>query len=108
MISNKLIQKLKDAGVGSDIILNLILQPEEEEQPAAPAEPAAAPEEPKKPEAAAMPAGDPIMEKIDKLIGVIQASNIIRDGRDAAPKESVDDILAAMIAPPKKGGNNGT
>ena len=104
MISNKLIQQLKDAGVGSDIILNLILQPEEEEQPAAPAEPAAAPEEAKPAAAAAAPVTDPIMDKIDKLIGVIQASNIIRDGREAAPKESVDDILAAMVQPPKKGG----
>lgn len=104
MITNKLIQQLKDAGVGSDIILNLILQPEEEEQPAAPAEPAAAPEEAKPAAAAAAPAPDPIMDKIDKLIGVIQASNIIRSGREAEQKESVDDILAAMVQPPKKGG----
>lgn len=104
MISNKLIQQLKDAGVGSDIILNLILQPEEE-QPAAPAEPAAAPEEAKPAAAAAAPAPDPIMDKIDKLIGVIQASNIIRSGREAEQKESVDDILAAMVQP--KGGKNG-
>lgn len=105
MISNKLIQQLKDAGVGSDIILNLILQPEEEEQPAAPAEPAAAPEEAKPAAAAAaLAVPDPIMDKIDKLIGVIQASNIIRDGREAEQKDSVDDILAAMVQPPKKGG----
>ena len=42
------------------------------------------------------------MEKIDKLIGVIQASNIIKSGRETAPKESVDDILAAMVQPRKK------
>lgn len=104
-MDKKLIQQLKDAGVGSDIILNLILQPEEEvTQPVTVPEETPAPEPAPKQEAAAPAAPDPIMDKIDKLIGVIQASNIVRAGREAAPQESVDDILAAMLQPPAKGG----
>lgn len=103
-MDKKLIQQLKDAGVGADIILNLILQPDEEpktqpeEVPEKMPEPAPAPKQ----EAAAPAVPDPIMDKIDKLIGVIQASNIIRSGRESAPEESVDDILAAMVQPRKK------
>lgn len=103
-MDKKLIQQLKDAGVDADIILNLILQPEEEkvtqpeEVPEDKPEPAPAPKQ----EAAAPALPDPIMDKIDKLIGVIQASNIIRTGRESAPEESVDDILAAMVQPRKK------
>ena len=99
----KLIQQLKDAGVGSDIILNLILQQPEEATPEpVPEAPQPAPEpEPAPPTA---PANDPVLQKIDQLIGVIQASNIIRSGREAQPAESVDDILAAMISPQKSGG----
>ena len=103
-MDKKLIQQLKDAGVGADIILNLILQPDEEpktqpeEVPEKSPEPLPAPKQ----EAAAPAVPDPIMDKIDKLIGVIQASNIIRSGRESAPEESVDDILAAMVQPRKK------
>lgn len=103
-MDKKLIQQLKDAGVGADIILNLILQPEEEKvtQPEEVTEEKPEPAPAPKQEAAAPAVPDPIMDKIDKLIGVIQASNIIRSGRESAPEESVDDILAAMVQPRKK------
>ena len=100
----KLIQQLKSAGVGDDVIVNLILQQNEEApQPVTVQQEAKEPE----PERPAEPekkvsAPDPIMEKIDKLIGVIQASNLIRSGRESAPEDSVDDILAAMVQPRKK------
>ncbi len=99
----KLIQQLKSAGVGDDVIVNLILQQNEEApQPETVQQEEKTPEpaRPAEPEKPAAP--DPIMEKIDKLIGVIQASNIIRSGRESAPAESVDDILAAMVQPRKK------
>lgn len=101
----KLIQQLKSAGVGDDVIVNLILQQNEEaSQPVTVQQEAKEPEpeKPAEPEKKAPAAPDPIMEKIDKLIGVIQASNIIRSGRETAPEESVDDILAAMVQPRKK------
>ena len=100
----KLIQQLKDAGVGSDIILNLILQQPDEATPPEPVPEAPQPAPKPEPAPPTAPASDPVLQKIDQLIGVIQASNIIRTGREAAPPESVDDILAAMITPQKSGG----
>lgn len=99
----KMIKKLKDAGVAADVILGLIL--EDETVPAEPEkvtpEPAAAPEpEPAKEEkpAAKTPDPDPVLAKLDSLIGAIQASNILRSGRDTVA-ETVDDILARMMTP---------
>lgn len=101
-----LIQKLQKAGVGSDVILALILddeqaapetpetqapeaQPETEtpaEQPAAPAKP------------------DPILEAINKLTGAIQASNIINSGAPGRPQAvTVDDVMAKIIQPQAPG-----
>lgn len=102
-----LIKKLQAAGVEASVILGLIL--DDESQSPAPAEvtpePAAAEPEPEvKPAPAAKSEPDPIMEKLDRLIGTIQASNILRDGRGADPVETVDDILAQMITPTKKEG----
>lgn len=112
-MDKKMIQKLKDAGVGADIILGLILEDEDQihaEPEQVTPEPAAAQEQEQEPAPAPAPAPyapDPVLAKLDNLIGAIQASNIIMAGRDSAPQESVDDILAAMITP-AKGGNNGT
>ena len=104
-METKLIQKLKDAGVGADVILSLIL--EDEASPAAPEqvtpEPAASPEpeapKTEDPKPTAAPAPDPVLAKLDTLIGAIQASNIINMGRGSQPAETVDDILAKMIMP---------
>lgn len=99
-----LIQKLKDAGVEDSVIVNLILQdgPQAEAAPVTEeVQPAAAPvQEASQPAAAP----DPVLAKIDQLIGVIQASNLLHAGRESAPQETADDVLAAMLQPPKKGG----
>ena len=110
-MEKQMIKKLKDAGVNADIILGLLLD-DEDQAPAEPEqvtpEPAAATEQEPAPAPAPAPAApDPVLAKLDSLIGAIQASNIIRAGRGAEPTESVDDILASMITP-AKGGTNGT
>lgn len=102
-----LIKKLKDKGVASDVIIDLLMDEEVKETPepqqvqTETPEPIAAPDPAP---AAAAPASDPIMDKLDKLIGVLQANAILTTGRDSAPGQSVDDILAEMIAPAGKGG----
>lgn len=101
-MDKKLIAKLQNAGVAADVILSLIMDDEQEtmaEQEQVEekvVEPAAneTAENTKEP--------DPVLAKLDNLIGAIQASNIIRAGRDSDPTESVDDILAKMIMPNKK------
>lgn len=114
-MDNKMITKLKKAGVAPDVILDLILDdleeqqaevqttPEEVKTPGPPAEeqaaaPEAAPEAPK-PSAD----NDSVLAKLDRLIGIVQQRNILQDGRESQPKESVDDILASMITPAKGG-----
>lgn len=107
-MDKKMIQKLKDAGVGADIILGLILEDEDQihaEPEQVTPEPAAAQEQEPAPAPAPAPsAPDPVLAKLDNLIGAIQASNIIMAGRDSAKQESVDDILAKMIMPGNKEG----
>jgi hypothetical protein len=106
-MERKVIEKLRTAGVDPAVILDLILD-DQDQSHAAPAEvtpePAAAPDpEPAPaPAAPAAPATDPILSKLDQLIGTIQASNILRDGRGSQPTETVDDILAKMITPGNK------
>lgn len=112
----KMIGRLKQAGVAPDVILDFILEdledkqatvqttpeqvptpgpPEMEQETANNAVPAASP--------AAEEKGDAVLAKLDRLIGIVQQRNIMTDGRDSAPQESVDDILAAMITPAKGG-----
>lgn len=102
MIDQTMIKKLKDAGVGADIIINLLL----EEEPANPA-PAAAPEQKEQPaEAPETPAApaekqpdpDPILKAIADLTGAIQASNILRTGREKAEQPTADDVLAEILS----------
>lgn len=95
----KMIKKLKDAGVSADIILNLLLDDEEPAaaSAAAPQEPDKKPEPEKKPEPAAAPAVDPILKAITDLTGVIQASNILRTGREAEKPVTADDVLAEIL-----------
>lgn len=112
-METRMIEKLKNAGVAADVILDLILDdlaetnatpeevptgptPEREQEAAAPAAQTQAPDP--------APAADPVMERLDKLIGIVQRGNILRDGRGEVQTESVDDILAAMITPAAKGG----
>lgn len=104
-----LIRKLKDKGVASDVIIDLLMDEEVKETPepqqvqTETPEPIAAPD-PAPAAAAPAPTPDPIMDKLDKLIGVLQANAILTTGRDSTPGQSVDDILAEMIAPAGKGG----
>ena len=103
----KMIQKLKDKGVAPDVILDLILEdiPDQatpQQVPTAPTQPAGK-EEPAPAPAAPEPVKDPVMDRLDKLIGLVQRNNILRDGRGSEPTETVDDILAAMITPAKGG-----
>lgn len=96
----KMIKKLKDAGVSADIILNLLLDDGEEPaaaSAAAPLEPEKKPEPEAKPEPAAAPAVDPILKAITDLTGVIQASNILRTGREAEKPVTADDVLAEIL-----------
>lgn len=101
-----LIQRLQKAGVGSDVILALILDeeqaaPETPETPAPEAQPetgtpAGQPAAPAKP--------DPILEAINKLTGAIQASNIINSGAPGRPQAvTVDDVMAKIIQPQAPG-----
>ena len=106
-MDQKLIKKLKDAGVDADIILGLILDEESGADPApeqvTPKSEETPPEAKEEKPAAEAPARktepDPVLAKLDSLIGAIQASNIIRSARPFVEKESVDDILANMIMP---------
>ena len=106
-MEKQMIKKLKDAGVSADVILGLLLDDEAEanaEPEQVTPEPAAAKEqEPAPAPAPDKAAPDPVLAKLDSLIGAIQASNIIRAGRESIKQESVDDILAAMITPAKGG-----
>ena len=104
-MERKVIEKLRTAGVDPAVILDLILD-DQDQSHAAPEqvtpEPAAAPDPEPAPAAPGAPATDPILSKLDQLIGTIQASNILRDGRGSAQTETVDDILAKMITPGNK------
>lgn len=104
-MDTKMIQKLKDAGVGADIILGLILDDEQQvhaEPEEVTPEPSAAKEQEPEADPVKPKVPDPVLAKLDKLIGAIQASNIINAGRDSNAEESVDDILASIVMPVKK------
>lgn len=104
-MDKNLIAKLQKAGVGSDVILALIMDedqaaPETPEtqtpEEAQPETPAAVPETPAQP--------DPILEAINKLTGAIQASNIINAGAAGRPQAvTVDDVMAKIIQPQAPG-----
>lgn len=113
MISQSLINKLKDKGVSADIILDLILDDEQtqeksgtsdlesaknekQDNPETPAPETPAPETP------AGQTQDAILQAINKLTGAIQASNIINSGSKGPDTETSADALAQLINP--KGG----
>lgn len=105
-MEKSLIQKLQKAGVGSDVILALILDDEQAapETPETPA-PEAQPETETPAEQPATPVKpDPILEAINKLTGAIQASNIINSGAPGRPQAvTVDDVMAKIIQPQAPG-----
>ncbi len=110
MISQSLINKLKDKGVSADIILDLILDDEQnkpmnekQDNPKTPApETPAAQETPAAPETPAGQTQDVILQAINKLTGAIQASNIINTGSKGPETETSEAALAQLINP--KGG----
>ena len=109
MIDKSLVKKLSSAGVDPAVIINLLLDEDEPEQAAEvradPVQPAADQREEQPAPAAAAPEprkDDAILAAIEKLTGAIHASNIINSSAgDPSAKETADDILAAMIRPPK-------
>lgn len=106
-MEKSLIQKLQKAGVGSDVILALILDDEQAapETPETPAPESAQPETETPAEQPAAPARpDPILEAINKLTGAIQASNIINSGAPGRPQAvTIDDVAAKIIQPQAPG-----
>lgn len=104
-MDKNLIAKLQKAGVGSDVILALILD-DEQAEPETPETPAPEEAQPETPAAApeTMSRPDPILEAINKLTGAIQASNIINAGAAGRPQQvTVDDVMAKIIQPQAPG-----
>lgn len=111
-ITKEQVQALRDAGIAENAIIDRILS---DPAPAAPADPKPADHKPADPAPADPAPADPkpaqpvdrtddILAAINKLTGALQLSNQ-QTGRAGAASESVDDILASVLAPPKsKGG----
>ena len=111
-MNTDLIKKLKDKGVPADVILELVLDDQEPEQPATPAadptpqpaaDPTPQPAADPAPQPAAPAATDQILAAIERLTGAIQAGNIRGMNSGGPQTETADEILASMIAPKKKG-----
>lgn len=102
----KTLKALETAGLSAETILAVIkadidrVDPAPEEQP--PAEPES-PEAPAAPAESASPAEtayrDALLSAIEKLIGTIQASNIIGTGRPSAASQAdaVDSVLTEIF-----------
>lgn len=106
MLEKTMIEKLMKAGVSADVILGIIMdeekQPEPEKKPEQPAPTPEPEKKPEKPAPAAMPQGDAILAAIEKLTGAVQAANLQRGSFKSEQPETVDSILASVIAPTKK------
>lgn len=105
-MDKNLIAKLQKAGVGSDVILALIMDEDQAapETPETPTPEEAQPEEQPAETPAAPARPDPILEAINKLTGAIQASNIINAGAAGRPQAvTVDDVMAKIIQPQAPG-----
>lgn len=107
MIDKALIKKLSSAGVDPAVIINLIVEdeaPEAAQDPAPvpdpqPAAPAAAPD----PQPVPAANNDAVLAAIEKLTGVIQASNIRgASAGDPQGSETADTILANLLHPQPK------
>ena len=112
-LSKDQVQALRDAGISESAIIDRILADPAPADPKpadpAPADPKPVPADPKPTPADPKPAQpvdrtDDILAAINKLTGALQLSNQ-QTGREGGAPESVDDILASVLAPPKsKGG----
>lgn len=78
--------------------------PQLEPTPALPPEPAPAPAPQPEPTLAPQPQDDPILQELLGIKTLIQKQNIIRDSHGGQNERTTDDILASLIAPPKKEG----
>lgn len=108
-LTKEQVQALRDAGISESAIIDRILTDPAPADPV-PADPKPADPKPADPKPAdpkpAQPVDrtDDILAAINKLTGALQLSNQ-QTGRAGAASESVDDILASVLAPPKsKGG----
>lgn len=98
-ITKEQVQALRDAGISENAIIDRILADPAPADPK-PADPKPADPKPAQP----VDRTDDILAAINKLTGALQLSNQ-QAGRAGAASESVDDILASVLAPPKsKGG----
>lgn len=96
-MDRNMMKKLKDAGVSADIILGLLLDEEPAGAAPDPEVKEEAKPEPAQPAPEKTPDPDPILKAIQDLTGVIQASNILRTGRDPEPVKTADDVLAEIL-----------
>ena len=103
-LTKEQVQALRDAGISESAIIDRILTDPAPADPV-PADPKPADPKPADPKPAQpVDRTDDILEAINKLTGALQLSNQ-QTGRAGAASESVDDILASVLAPPKsKGG----
>ena len=98
-LTKEQVQALRDAGISESAIIDRILTDPAPADPK-PADPKPADPKPAQP----VDRTDDILAAINKLTGALQLSNQ-QTGRAGAASESVDDILASVLAPPKsKGG----
>lgn len=104
MIDNKLVKRLKDAGVSAEIILGLMLEDEPEPEKtggssssSAPApSPAPVIEEKKEPAPATGSQMDAVLAAIQQLTGAVQAQNR-RQTMTPPETQTSADILAQMM-----------
>lgn len=78
--------------------------PHPEPTPAPQSEPTPAPTPQPEPTPAPQPQDDPILQELLGIKTLIQKQNIIRDSHGGQDERTTDDILASLIAPPKKEG----
>lgn len=101
---------LAKAGFSMDQIgtINKVMKAEPEPtpapQPQQEPEPTPAPKQEQEPKPVTQPQDDPILQELLGIKTLLQKQNIKNDGYGNNTEKSVDDILASMIAPPKRGG----
>lgn len=76
--------------------------PPQEPTPAPKPEPTPTPAPQPEPTPAPQPQDDPILQELLGIKTLIQKQNIIRDSHGGQDERTADDILASLIAPPKK------
>lgn len=78
--------------------------PQPEPTPAPQPDPTPAPTPQPEPTPAPQPQDDPILQELLGIKTLIQKQNILHDGHGGPDERTTDDILASLIAPPKKEG----